>query len=220
MKNNWLIIVAFLISLSAHAQGERTDVSAFDSRSWTPDTTVTLTLPVLAVKSNLLYDVALTPNIEVERWFGHESRYSFAAEFNFPWYTWHNHSRAYEVMEVGLEYRHWYGARTSPLTPLQGAFWGAYFSGGYYDVEWGYKGNRGHFTSWGLSLGYSTALSRHWHMEFSGALGGILFVNTRYDDPQHNDRIHRLYRKHAFYVLPTKLKVALAWMIGNRRVER
>lgn len=213
-----LLLISLLLSLFAHAQTARVKLVA-DSMAVAIDTTSYCTAPVLAVKSNLLYDLALAPNIEIERWFGHESRYSFAVEFNCPWWTWHNHSRAYEIMEVGLEYRHWFTRRVSPETPLLGAFYGVYGAGGYYDMEWGYKGNRGHFTSCGLSMGYATKLSKHWHLEFSGAVGGILFVNTRYNDPQHNDRLHRLYRKHEFYFLPTKLKVALVWMIGNRRLK-
>lgn len=175
--------------------------------------------PIVAVKTNLLYDAALTPNIEVERWLGNHAQYSLDAEFNFPWYTWHNYARAYEVMEVGLEWRVWHKRRTqwgSPKeNPLLGQFYGFYGAGGYYDLEWNYKGNRGHFYSAGFTYGYATPIGRHLHLEFSASIGGLLYFNKRYNDPQHNNQLHRLYKKTKFYAGPTKLKISLVWVINK-----
>ena len=60
-----------------------------------------------AVKTNLLFDAALAPNVEIERWLGKNNRFSLMAEVWFPWYVWRHNSNAYEVLNIGLEARYW-----------------------------------------------------------------------------------------------------------------
>ena len=48
--------------------------------------------PWIAIKNNLLYDLALAPNIEIERWFGKDNQWSIMIDWMSPWYTWHKNS--------------------------------------------------------------------------------------------------------------------------------
>lgn len=172
--------------------------------------------PWIALKTNVLYDVAATPNLEIERWFGGNNQWSVMAETAFPWWQWHNKSRVYEVIEGGLELRRWLhsshrsGEKHRPLT---GHFLGLYAAGGYYDLEWDYKGEQGDFYSGGLSYGYACKLSKHWNMEFSLAVGYLYSPYTHYEAENHNDDLYARYKKNFSYFGPTKLKVSFVWLI-------
>lgn len=183
--------------------------------------------PWIAVKSNLLYDAAMTPNVEVERWFGKDDAWSVMAEWNFPWWQWHRKERVYEVNEFGLELRRWLGGRGkyNPLAvggvdeyrPLVGHFLGLYAAGGYYDLEWRYHGEQGDIYSAGLTYGYAMRLARHWNMEFSLSVGYLYSPYTHFEAENGDDILFAKYRKHFNYVGPTKLKVSLVWLIGKTK---
>ncbi len=81
---------------------------------------------VLALKNNLLYDLALAPNIEVE--IPLNRRWSVNAEYKCPW--WLNSSRefCYQLLSGGVEGRCWLGNRKR-RNRLAGHFIGAYAEG-------------------------------------------------------------------------------------------
>ena len=83
------LCVAFAFSLLCHGQNQSMRGDSLR--------------PLFAIKTNLLYDALLTPNFEIEKDLG--SRLSLMAETAFPWYTWHNNLRSYEVFEAGGELR-------------------------------------------------------------------------------------------------------------------
>lgn len=172
--------------------------------------------PSLAIKTNLLYDVLFTPNFEIEKDLG--PRLSLMAETAFPWYTWHHNLRSYEVFETGGELRWWMSrSLITPQRRLTGTFLGCYGAGGYYDLEWAGTGHRGSFWSVGLSFGYSQRIARHWNLEYAFGYGYVGGPYRSYEadeayhlvKPSHNGRIN--------YIGPTKIKVSLVWMIGNRK---
>lgn len=168
--------------------------------------------PWIAVKTNVLYDAALTPNIELERWFGKNNRFSVMGEFTFPWWEWHDKSRVYEVMEGGLELRLWLHGN-APHRPLTGHFLGLYGAGGYYDLEWDWHGEQGHFYSGGLSYGYAMKLSKHWNLELSLAAGYLYSPYTHYEADNHDDMLFARHKKHLNYFGPTKAKISFVWLL-------
>ena len=172
----------------------------------------------LAVKTNMLFDAALTPNIEVERWLGKHHRFSLMAEVWFPWYVWRHNSNAYEVLTIGLEGRYWllpYWKR--PNRPITGLFVGAYAAGGKYDIERKSKGDQGEFTSLGLSIGYTWRIGRNLNLELS-ASGGWVSGPYRHYEGKFNDT-HLIWQRneHFSYFGPTKLKFSLVWLLPERR---
>lgn len=182
--------------------------------------------PWIAVNTNLPYDAVMTPNIEIERWFGKDARWSVMAEWNFPWWQWHHKERVYEVNEIGLELRRWapqrmlaYHSRygVDEFHPLIGRFIGIYLAGGNYDLEWRYHGEQGDIYSAGITYGYSIRLSRHWNMEFSASAGYLYSPYTHYEAENHDDILFGKYKKHVSYIGPTKLKVSLSWLIGKTK---
>ena len=54
-----------------------------------------------AVKTNLLWNALLAPNLEVEFPIDRKRRWTVMGEWWNPWYTWHHNSRAYQP-EFGI----------------------------------------------------------------------------------------------------------------------
>ncbi|MCR4765284.1 MAG: DUF3575 domain-containing protein [Bacteroidaceae bacterium] len=171
----------------------------------------------LAVKTNLLFDAALAPNIEVERWFGKRHRFSLMAEVWFPWYVWRSNSRAFEVLNIGLEGRYWLTHSKNPNRPITGFFLGVYAAGGKYDLEWKSKGNQGEFTSLGLSVGYTWRIGRNFNMEVSAAAGWLSGPYRHYVGMFDDTHLIWQRNEHFSYVGPTKLKFSLVWLWPERR---
>lgn len=182
--------------------------------------------PYVSLKTNMLFDALMTPNLEVEvpiEW----SRWSVMAEWWTPWYRWNGHNKhnhSYELLMLGAELRYWFSRRDAQCPRLlAGHFVGIYGAGGKYDIQPGRKhheGWQGEFGSIGLTYGYSFHLSRHWRLELSlsaGYVGGPQhYYHGMFDDThliwQHDDRLH--------YVGPTKLKVSVAYLIGWHSIRK
>lgn len=175
------------------------------------------------VKTNLLWDALLAPNVEVEVPIDRKRRWTVMGEWWNPWYTWHHNSRAYQVQLFGAELRRWNRVPDRCHELMTGMFWGVYAAWAKYDLEWNSHGNQGEVYSLGITAGWATRIARHLHLELSASLGGfyspLRHYHGMFDDThliwQRNDDI--------FYVGPTKLKVSLVWMLprfgkkGGRR---
>lgn len=177
--------------------------------------------PALAIKTNVLYDLYATPNIELERWLDRKMEYSIMGEVQFPWYTWHHNERSYEVFNAGLEVRWWFARNhkkpEAAWRPLVGHFFGLYFMAGYYDIGWDNKGHQGEYGSAGLTYGYACRLSPRFNIEFSLSGGVVGGPYRRYHGISEldNKAIEIEKRGHWLYWGPTKAKISLVWLIGN-----
>lgn len=171
--------------------------------------------PVIAVKTNLLFDVALIPNIELEIPLG--SHWSLNGEYMFPWWLVDNDKYCMQLLSGSLEGRWWLGNRIR-RKPLTGHFAGIYTGGGKYDLQWKEKGYRGvYFITAGLSYGYSLSLSKRWNMEFSLGVG---MMRTDYRLYKAEDDYRTLFwQKNGRYTWfgPTKAKISLVWLLGNKK---
>lgn len=171
--------------------------------------------PLVAIKTNLLFDLALAPNLELEVPLG--QRWSLNGEFLFPWWLIDGHKYCFQSLAGGLEARLWLGNRTA-RSPLRGHFAGLYAEGGMYDLQWKKRGYQGdYFVTAGVSYGYSMPLGRHWNLEFSLGVGALYTPYRRYDA---SDDYRTLYwQKDGSYtwIGPTKAKISLVWLIGNKK---
>lgn len=189
--------------------------------------------PWVALKTNVLYDLALAPNIEVEVPLGRNARWSLLAETTWLWWRFgHNpkgeqspyyrsdqrptrHSR--ELAYAGGELRCWLSPRCDDARPvLSGLFVGIYGAAGYYDWEHDSEGDQGECVSAGLSLGYSWPLGRHWNLELSAAAGYVGGPRRHYEAEFDDARLIHRYTSRLNYVGPTKLKLALVWLLGKK----
>ena len=169
---------------------------------------------ILAIKNNLLYDLALAPNIEVEIPIG--KRWSFNTEYKCPWWTNGRNSICYQLLSGGVEARCWLGSRQK-RNRLTGHFLGLYAEGGIYDFQfWDDKGYQGkYYAVSGLTYGYAVQLARHFSMEFSLGVG---YLTTEYKKyvPYEEDIVKSIEGRYNF-IGPTKLKVSLVWLLTKRR---
>ena len=174
---------------------------------------------LFALKTNLLFDLALAPNVEVEFPLGKKNRWSFMAEYWTPWYVWHHNSRAYELQLWGVELRKWLGECRDRRPKLTGTFLGYYLAIAKYDFEWSSVGDQGEFISGGITLGHSWTISRHWNLEASISAGALWGPRRHYHGEFDDTHLIWKYNKKLFYAGPTKAKISLVWMIGRKAKE-
>lgn len=169
---------------------------------------------VLALKNNLLYDLALAPNIEVELPLG--KRWSLNVEYKCPWWSDSEHGFCYQLISGGTETRYWLGNRHT-RGRLSGHFLGIYAEGGTYDFQLekkqGYRGK--YYAAAGMAYGYVHSLARHLAIEFSVGIG---YLDTEYRKyiSYGNDLVWASSGKYHF-VGPTKAKVSLVWLLTSGR---
>ena len=176
--------------------------------------------PLLALKTNLLFDAALMPNVEIEVPVG--KRWSVNGEYAFPWWQFDRGKYCMQGLMGGLEGRYWLGSRKSreDREVLTGHFLGLYAGGGKYDLQWGEKGYQGEFfIAAGVSYGWATRIARHLHLEFNIGIG-LLRTDYRHYHARDNYQT-LLWQENGKYTWfgPTKAKISLVWLL-NRRVKK
>jgi len=172
--------------------------------------------PWAALKTNLLFDLAVAPNIEVEIPIGRHARWSFMAEYWNPWWRWDRLDQSYEVQVAGVELRHWLLPHCNGSRPvLSGHFLGAYCASGKYDLENDQVGDQGEVTSVGMTYGFCWPLSRHWNIEMSASAGALWGQRRHYNAEFESTHLIYKYTKNMFYVGPTKLKVSIVYLLGK-----
>lgn len=170
--------------------------------------------PLFALKTNLLFDAALMPNIELEIPIG--KRWSLNAEYMFPWWRINDDRYCLQVLMGGLEGRYWLGKREKREV-LTGHFMGLYAGGGKYDLQWNTNGYQGEFfIAAGLSYGYAHSIARNLRLEYNIGVG-MLRTNYRHYHARDNHRT-LLWQENGEYTWlgPTKLKISLVWLISRK----
>lgn len=169
---------------------------------------------IIALKTNLLFDIVLAPNIEMELPLG--KKWSINGEYTFPWWLSNDNSKAMQLLSGGLEGRFWLGNREKHDI-LCGHFFGLYAGGGIYDFRNNGKGYQGDFYLAGISYGYGLKLNRSLNMEFSL---GISYMSTNYSHYKcREENTIRAWQNDGKYtwIGPTKAKISLVWVIGREK---
>lgn len=175
----------------------------------------------IALKTNLLYDGVLLPNIAVEVPFGRNHAWSAEAEMNWSWWNTSDPRWWYHRIQMGgFEFRRWLGNRAD-RDPLGGFYVGAYVYGGTYDVRLFTDDNPdlGQLSdfSWsaGLSVGYSARLSRRLNLELGLGLGYFTGEYKKYYRCSCADEFPWVSTHKRQWFGPTKAKASLVWLIGS-----
>ena len=176
--------------------------------------------PLFALKTNLLFDVALMPNVEIEVPIG--KRWSVNGEYMFPWWLFDGDKYALQILMGGLEGRYWLGSMEKRMNceVLTGHFLGLYAGGGKYDLQWDENGYQGEFfIAAGISYGWATRIARNLHLEFNIGIG-LLRTDYRHYHPRDNYKT-LLWQENGKYTWfgPTKAKISLVWLL-NRKVKK
>lgn len=180
----------------------------------------------MSLKTNMLYDALLLPNIGAEFYVG--KNISLIADWMYSWWDrdrTHYYWRAYGG-NIGA--RWWFG-RPAHEKPLTGHHLGIFAGAVTYDFELGKGGIMGGIprgTLWdrcnfisGIEYGYSLPVARRLNIDFSIALGYMGGKYLKYE-PKYGFYIWQsTHRLHWFG--PTKAEISLVWLIGcdnwNRR---
>jgi outer membrane protein OmpA-like peptidoglycan-associated protein len=170
-----------------------------------------------ALKNNLLYDVALLPNLTAEWYMG--KQWSLAVEGNWSWWTYDQpiQNRWYHrIQTAGVELRKWVN---SPY-PLNGHALGGYAMIGNYDLRLfpTDENSKGwlSYQSWsaGLSYAYSFPIANRLNLEMGLAVG---YMGGRYYQYDYC-MIHEHWAKRATfnrnYIGPTRASLSLVWLLG------
>ena len=174
----------------------------------------------MALKTNLLYDAALIPNLGAEFYVGRG--WSVGGSWMYAWWNSDRKHNYWRIYGGELDIRKYFGRRAGEK-PLTGHHLGLYGQMLTYDFELGgkgYMGGRPGGTLWdkmhwgvGLEYGYSLPVGRRLNLDFGigvGYLGGEYWEYTPQDD-------HYLWlrTKKRHWFGPTKAEVSLVWLIGR-----
>lgn len=169
---------------------------------------------ILALKNNVLYDLALAPNVELE--FSLGKRWSLNTEYKCPWWFNKRQSFCYQLLSGGVEARCWMGDR-KVRSRLTGHFLGVYAEGGAYDFQFdeekGYRGK--YYAAAGLTYGYTHRVAERLAIEFSLGVGYLETEYRKYTTYKGDLIWTNSGRYH--FIGPTKAKVSLVWLITARR---
>lgn len=195
-----------IATIIAEAEGAQTDLS---DRSDLPDLSEPSEVKPrhrFALKTNLIFDAALTPNLEFE-WLIKDN-WSVALEGDMAWWGNSSKNQAYQLIMLSPEARYW----IHPREPWHGMFAGVFAGGGYYDFQNG-NGVQGEGVMTGLSFGYMFPIARNFSLEASIGAG---YLFTRYKEYEPRDG-HYLYQrtKDLHYFGPLKLKLSFVWRFSD-----
>lgn len=134
---------------------------------------------ILAIKTNLLYDLLSWTNFSVE--VPIKDKFSALYYHQFPWWRWGENSNEFcdRFLSIGIEGRWWFKPMPRPATinriirdKLTGHFLGVYAESGKWDFERKrdicYQGE--HWSA-GLSYGYAMPIGKRLNLEFSISAG-------------------------------------------------
>lgn len=174
----------------------------------------------MAVKTNMLYDAVLVPNIGAEFYIGKD--FSVYGEWMYAW--WHNdrHHRYWRIYGGDIGLRWWFGskAHSKPMTGHHAGVYGGIMTFDFETGDTGYMGGKPGGTLWdrwlvnaGLEYGYSLPVAKRLNIDFSiglGYLGGNYIKYYPFDNDYYHDKEYKMH-----YFGPTKAEISLIWLIGR-----
>lgn len=171
-----------------------------------------------ALKTNLLYDAVLVPNIGAEFYLGNQM--SIAADWHYAW--WNTDDWYWRTYGGEVAVRKWIG-RNSKENPFTGHHIGIYGQILIYDFL---TGNKGYMSgkpgqtifdkpSYGIGLeyGFSLPVARKLNLDF---VIGVGYHGGTYNEYRIVDDCYvwQAQKKRSFFG-PTKAEITLSWLLGR-----
>lgn len=177
------------------------------------------------VKTNLLYDALLFPNIGMEFYLG--KGYSLSTNWLYGWWKKSRHHWYWRAYGGEIDLRKWWG-KAAEEKPTTGHHIGIYAQMFTYDFQTGgrgYMGGKPGGTLWdkmnyavGAEYGYSLPVAKNLNIDFAigvGYWGGIYHEYLPQDG-----RYAWQSTKNRRWLGPTKAEVSLVWLIGKKNQNR
>ena len=172
----------------------------------------------LALKTNLLYDAVLIPNVGVEVSLG--KQWTASADWFYTWFSSDSRHRYWQGYGGYLTVRRYFANHSTLNTPHStfptGHHLGAYVLGMTYDVEWGGRGYQAdHFGfGAGVEYGYAMPIGSRLLLDFSIGIG---FQDGEYKEYEPvGDRYVWQATRQRHWFGPTKAEVTLKWVLGKK----
>lgn len=166
----------------------------------------------MALKTNLLYDAALMPSLELEYRFN--ARWSVVLEGNVAWWKNDRKHKYYQIATIIPEVRYHLGSDCG----WRGHYLGLFAGGGKYDLENGRKGYSGEGGMVGVSYNYVFNVGKS--ISFEAGLGvGAMYTRYKQYIPKNG---HYLYQqtKNLWYGGPLRVKFALVWRFCDYKCKK
>lgn len=163
----------------------------------------------VGIKTNLLYDAALVPNIGIE--FPLDRQWSVGGNWMYAWWSNKSKHRYWRIYGGELFCRHYFGslAKREALSGHHIELYGQLLT---YDFEWDKTGYLSPFSyGAGVAYGYSIPLNRAFNLDLTvgaGYLGGEYYTYT----PQGGCYKWESTRMRNWVGI-TKAEVSLVWLI-------
>lgn len=167
----------------------------------------------VALKSNLLYDAVMIPNIGIE--IGLQEGFAIEASYMGAW--WKNDSRHYYWQCYGgdINVIKYFG-RKNRSNPFSGHFLGLYFQLLTYDFELGKAGFQSKLTTNpGIEYGYSIPLGSRVNLAFCIGVGYFGGESKKYK-PIDSHYVHQSTRNFSF-LGPTKAEISISWLLNKHK---
>lgn len=170
----------------------------------------------LALKSNLLYDALLVPNLSLEA--SISGGWTLGAGGMLAWWSKDAKHRYWRIYGGDLEIRKYFGT-LSKSKPLQGHHLGIYGDFLTYDFEFGAKGYQSKATyAAGIKYGYSHPIANRLNLDF--ALGiGYLHSNYKTYVPRDGCYVYQETKKQK-WLGPTQAEISLVWLLGKGNTNK
>lgn len=171
----------------------------------------------MAVKTNLLYDAVLIPDIGVEFCLG--KNWSVAGNWMYAWWKSDRKHNYWRIYGGDVELRRWFGRRAVEK-PFSGHHVGLYGQIVTYDFELGGKGYLGDKWSYGggVAYGYSLPVGHRFNVDFTLGIG---YLGGSYKEyiPLDGHYVWQTTKNRRWFG-PTKAGISLVWLIGRGNYSR
>ena len=173
----------------------------------------------MAIKTNMLYDLAAVPNLGAEFYLG--KNFSVAANYMHAW--WKNDAKNFYWRYYGADasIRWWFG-KPARIKPLQGHHIGVNYQILTYDFQLGKTGlmagmpngnmvdRANHIVA--LEYGYSLPIAKRLNLDFTIA-GGYHWGLFEEYEPVDGHPVWQATKRRQYFG-PTKVEISLVWLIG------
>lgn len=164
----------------------------------------------MALKTNMLYDAALVPNIGAEFYVGRG--WSLGADWMYAWWSSNKRHRYWRIYGGEIGVRKYFGRRAA-VKPLTGHHLGLYLQGITYDFETGGTGYQSDFSyGAGIEYGYSLPVGRRLNIDFGIGIGYLGGEYRKYT-PEDDCYVWQATKQRHWFG-PTKAEISLVWLIG------
>lgn len=175
-----------------------------------------------ALKTNMIHDLILVPNIGLEWYVG--KNLSVEADYSGAWWGTKYRTHLWRYYGGNVQLNYYFKGKSEAdagFTPFRGWHVGVYGEMASYDFQFGRRGYQGKVAGGGgLVGGYTLPLNRHFSLDLMLGLGffGGRYKVCRYMDG-HEVWIETRMRN---WWGPTRIGVTLSWLLGrgnNNRVD-